>query len=155
MAAFVVFDKFKYNLGLGTLFDMSANTFKAMLFDTGATDPTGTETDPRFAASGTPDFSDGSYEVAETSGNYPAGGSSIGTVSWVEASGTVTWDTGTAALLWSSHASNPLTAEHVVIYNDSNATKECVGFLDLPQTFDMTTGDLTLTWDASGIFTLA
>jgi len=148
-----IFDKAKHNLGLKKI-ELETDTFNLMLFDAAATDPVDTATDPRYAASGNPDYSDGTFEVT-AGGNYAAGGKSIGAVTWTESGGTVTWDTADANTQWSLHASNPADARHGVIYDNTNAAKEAICWLDLGSTFDMTAGDLTITWNASGIFTLA
>ena len=148
-----IFDKAKHNLGL-EIFDLANDTFNLMLFTAGATDPVDTATDPRYDATGNPDYSDGTYEVADT-GIYVDGGESIGTVTWTESSGTVTFDTGDASTQWAVNGSNPTDARHAVLYDDTPATKNCLLWIDLGSTFDMSGGDLTITWNASGIFQLA
>jgi len=106
------------------------------------------------AADATPALGD--YTQVSAGGNYAAGGESLDT--WAnmvtEAAGTMTFDDTGASVTWSQHASNPTNARYGIIYNDTSATDQAIAFLDLGATIDMTAGDLTVTWNASGIFTI-
>lgn len=102
----------------------------------------------------TPDLGD--YTEVTAGGNYAAGGEALNT--WgnmlSEAAGTVTFDDTDASVTWAQHASNPTNAYYAIIYNDTDAGDACIAFIDLGGAVDMTAGDLTITWDASGIFTV-
>lgn len=113
---------------------------------TSATTPT--------AADATPALGD--YTQVSAGGNYSAGGTSLG--QWAnlitEAGGTVTFDSATNPS-WAQNASNPTNARYAIVYNDTQAGDPAIAFVDLGATVDMTAGALTITWNASGIFTIA
>ena len=52
------------------------------------------------------------------------------------------------------HASNPTNARWGILYNDTSAGKECVGFVDLGAAIDLSAGAFSITWNASGIASL-
>ena len=49
---------------------------------------------------------------------------------------------------------NPANAYYAIIYNYTDAAKDALAFVDLNGPIDMTAGDLTITWNASGLFTI-
>ena len=67
--------------------------------------------------------------------------------------GTATFDSATNPT-WAQNASNPTNARYAIIYNDTDASDRAIAFVDLGSTIDMTVGSLTLTWNASGLFTV-
>ena len=150
-------NKFKENLGLSK-FNMETDTFKCMISKASATDPDQDDSDPGYAAARTQDWSDAGFEVT-AGGAYTGGGDSLGSVTWTlsQVTDTVTWDAGVASITWSQNGSSPTDARWFCIYDDTSSGKEGVCFIDLGQTFDMTSGDLTLTFSTSpnAIFTLA
>ena len=85
-----------------------------------------------------------------------AGGTSLGTLAECvsQAAGTVTFDSATNPT-WALDAGNDEDAYWGLIYNDTDAGDLAIGFLDLGGPVDMSTGDLTITWNASGVFTIA
>lgn len=99
----------------------------------------------------------GDYTQVTPGGNYAAGGETLDTLGNMvtEAAGTMTFDDTGASVTWSQHASNPTNARYGIIYNDTDASDLAIAFLDLGAAIDMTAGDLTVTWNASGIFTIA
>lgn len=105
---------------------------------------------PAYAAGGTTN-----YTAIATAGEYAAGGLLLDT--WanmiVEAAGVVTFDDTGASVTWAQNAASPQTAEYAVIYNDTQSNY-CIAFIDLDGPIDMQAGDLTITWNASGIFTV-
>lgn len=112
--------------------------------------PTATDNAPRFTAGGGTN-----YKTAEVtaSGSYAADGASLSaTFSRSADSTTGVLDFETNAT-WSQAASNPAAARWGIVYiNTTN--KPAIGFVDLGSAFDMTTGDLTITWNASGFMTV-
>ena len=56
---------------------------------------------------------------------------------------------------WAQDASNDVDAYWGIIYNFTDAGKDAIAFVDLGGPVDMTAGDLTVTWNASGIFTIS
>jgi len=98
----------------------------------------------------------GDFTQVGAGGTYVAGGTSLGT--WdsmcVEAGGTLTFDSATNPT-WAQDAGNDNDAWWGLIYNDTDATDRAIAFVDLGGPVDMTQGALTITWNASGIFTIS
>lgn len=122
----------------------TTNDIKCAILDNTAT-PT--------AAFATPALGD--FTEVGTAGSYVAGGTSLGT--WgtlsVEAGGTLTFDSGTNPT-WAQHASNDVDAWWGLLYNDTQAGDDALAFVELGGPVDMSAGSLTITWNASGIFTI-
>jgi hypothetical protein len=104
---------------------------------------------PAYASGGTTNFT-----AIATAGNYAAGGLLLDTLGNMvtEAAGVMTFDDTGANVSWAQHASNPQTAMFAVIYHKT--TGLCIAMLDLAGPIDMQAGDLTITWNGSGIFTI-
>ena len=94
------------------------------------------------------------YTAIATAGNYAAGGELLDTLGnmVVEAAGVMTFDDTGASVTWAQHASNPQTAMFGIIYH--NTSKLAIAMIDLAGPIDMQAGDLTITWNGSGIFTI-
>lgn len=140
-----VFDQFLENVFDSGIHDFGAtpNTIKCALTD-GTTTPTTTTADPRWGTGGSTNFLS---EEVTPGGNYSTGGATCATPSATLSGGELQLDFGDPAT-WSQHASNPTNARWGIIYDDTAAGKQCIGFVDLGSSFDMTTGDLTITWGA-------
>lgn len=106
------------------------------------------------AATATPALAD--FTEVGTAGTYVAGGTSIGSLSTLvtEASGTMTFDSATNPT-WAQNGSNDTDAYWGLIYNDTQAGDPAIAFVELGGPVDMSAGALTITWNASGIFTIA
>ena len=140
----IVFNIAKKKIGDGTL-DLDTQTFKmALCTSVQALDATfaGSSTDCRYA--------DLTAQVA-AAGGYTTGGKTL-TATWVRATGTITWDVDDQA--WTS---STITAKYAVIYSDTATNKDllCVCELDTGGSVSTTSGTLTVTINASGVFTLA
>ena len=98
----------------------------------------------------------GDYTEVTDAGTYTAGGTSLGNLGTcvTEAAGTMTFDSDTNPT-WAKDASNDNDAYWGLIYNDTDGSDLAIGFIDLDGPVDMTAGALTITWNASGIFTIA
>jgi len=105
------------------------------------------------AATATPVFGD--FTEVGAAGSYTANGTSLGALSTLvsEAVGVMTFDSGTNPT-WTQNASNDVDAYWGIIYNFTDAGKDAVAFVELGGPVDMTAGDLTVTWNASGIYTI-
>lgn len=142
--SWTVFNIAKEKLADGT-FDLDTQTFKMALTTSsqalGATFA-GTSTDCRYA--------DLTAEVANGNG-YTTGGKTL-TCTWVRSSGTITFDCDDQA--WTS---STFTCKYAVIYADNtNDDLLCVCDLDTGGgSVSVTGGTLTVTINASGVFTLA
>lgn len=98
----------------------------------------------------------GDYTEVGAAGSYTTGGTSLGNLgaSVTEAAGTMTFDSTTNPT-WAQNASNDTDAYWGIVYNDTDAGNAAICFIDLGGPVDMTAGDLTITWNASGLFTIA
>lgn len=109
------------------------------------------------AADPVPSISGGTtnYTQVGSAGSYTAGGETLDT--WAnmitEAGGTVTFDDTGASVSWTQNASNDTDAYWAIVYNDTPANNHAICFIDLGGPVDMSAGALTITWNASGIFT--
>lgn len=117
---------------------------------TSAVTPAVTDADPRWGAGGTTNFA---TNQVTPGGNYASGGAQCANPSVVLSGGQAVFDADDPAA-WNAHASNPTNARWGILYNNTDAGKRCLGFLDLGSTFDMTTGPLTVAWNAGGLGTL-
>lgn len=115
----------------------------AILDDT--TTPTAADTTPAL----------GDYTQVGTGGTYSSGGTSLGNLGTcvTESGGTMTFDSTTNPS-WAQDASNDTDGYWGLIYNDTQAGDPAIGFVDLGGPVDMSAGSLTITWNASGIFTI-
>lgn len=97
----------------------------------------------------------GDYTEVGTAGSYTAGGTSIGTLGTLvtESAGTMTFDSATNPT-WAQNGSNDTDAYWGLIYNDTDAGDLAIAFVELGGPVDMSAGSLTITWNASGIFTI-
>ncbi len=106
------------------------------------------------AASATPVLGD--FTQVTASGTYTTGGTSLGNLGTLvtEASGTMTFDSSTNPT-WAADASNDTDAWWGIVYNDTDGTDRAIGFVELGGPVDMVAGSLTITWNSSGLFTIA
>jgi len=106
------------------------------------------------AATATPVLGD--FTEVDAAGTYVAGGTDLGTLADLvaEAAGTMTFDSATNPT-WAQNASNDVDAYWAIVYNYTDAGKDCLCFIDLDGPVDMSAGDLTVTWNASGLFTIS
>ncbi len=122
----------------------AADVIKVALI-TSATAPT--------AADATPAMAD--YTEVTAGGNYTAGGETLDTLGncVTESGGTMTFDDTGASVSWAQNASNPTNARYAIVHNDTQGD-QALCFIDLGADVDMTAGPLTLTWNASGLFSI-
>lgn len=145
---FTVLNKAKKKLTDGT-FDLDTHTWKVALC-TSAFTPTaafaGTSTDAR--------YSDITGEVSASGTGYTTGGATLTGVTLVESGGVITFDA--ADVQWTGAT---FSAKWAVIYNNTDANKGILGYLDLETTvgagLSPSNGTLNVQWNAGGIFTIA
>lgn len=139
----VVFDEAKAYMIDGDW--ASTDTIKCAILDN-TTTPAAGDTTPAL----------GDYTEVGTAGTYTAGGTSLGSLSTLvtEAAGTMKFDSSTNPT-WAQNASNDVDAYWGLIYNDTQVGDPAIAFVDLGGPVDMSAGDLTITWNASGIFTIS
>ena len=143
----VFFDQFLVDVMEG-LHDLENDTIK-VAYITSAVTPLATTTDPRWGAGGTTNFS--SNEVTP-GGNYSTGGPSAANPSVTLSGGAAVFDADDISI--TQNASNPTNARWGIIYNDTATGKNCIGFVDNGSAVDMSAGDFSNAWNASGIASL-
>jgi len=138
-----VYEEFRLTIADGT-HDFDADSFRVALITTLPT-----------AADATPQLTD----YAEVSGtNYTATGEAL-TTTWLEAGGTATFD-ATTNPSWTQNAGGPTNIKAAVVYNNTAGGKNAVAFIDMTNDagttpISLVDGDISITWNASGIFTLS
>jgi hypothetical protein len=142
-----IFNEFLETLGKSEV-NLDTDSIKVGLADD-TTTPTASTADPRWGAGGTTNFA---TNQVTPGGNYSSGGPDISST-YSQSAGTATFDGSNIAI--SQNASNPTDARWGIIYDDTDADKKAIGWVDLGSVFDMTTGDLNINWNASGIFTIS
>lgn len=141
------FNSFAENLG-NSLFDLSGDVFKMGIVDNTIV-PTQIAVDSRWGAGGTVNFA--TNEVTP-GGNYAAGGPSLSAVitdNWTSSAGVHTFDGDDVNI--AQNAANPSGAFWGIIYDDTDAGKRCLAYVDLGGPIDLSAGLFTITWNANGI----
>ena len=120
----------------------SADDIKCAILDNGTTP---------IAAFATPTLSD--FTEVGTAGTYVAGGISLGDLGTLvtEAGGVMKFDSATNPT-WAQNGSNDVDAWWGLVYHVT--TGQAIGFVELGGPVDMSAGSLTITWNASGLFTI-
>ena len=97
----------------------------------------------------------GDFTEVGTAGTYVTGGVSIGNLGTAvtEAGGVATFDSATNPT-WAQDASNDVDAWWGLVYNDTDGGNRAIAFVELGGPVDMSAGALTITWNASGLFTV-
>lgn len=143
-ASFTFYNSFKEYMADGTI-DLDTHTFKLLLTSSSYTPNASTHTVK----------ADVTNELSTANG-YTAGGATLTTVTWNRSGGTVTFDADN--VVWTASGGS-IVARYAVLYSDTAASKELVGYVLLDTTpADVTTtsgNTLTIAWNASGIFTLS
>jgi len=142
----VFFDQFLMDV-FKKVHNMDSDTIKVGFTD-GTTTPATTTADPRWGAGGTTNFLS---EEVTPGGNYSTGGPDITAGASVALSGGACVFDSTTNVSISQHASNPTNARWGILFNDTATGKNAVGYVDFGSSTDMSGGDLTITWNASGI----
>lgn len=144
---FTFFNTFRRDIGLEH-HQLETDVVKLGLIDDSVT-PTAADADPRWGSGGSTDHS--ATEVTP-GGNYPAEGPTVANNTYTFSSGTATFDGDNVSI--AQHASNPTDARWGILYNDTDSGKRAIGFLDLGAVINLTLGPFSVTWNASGIFTM-
>ena len=135
------FEEFRLTIANGT-FDMDTDAFSLKLI---TTLPLITQTSPNLS-----DFTE-----VTAGGGYSTGGIAL-TTSYTEAAGTATFDSSTNPV-WTAAAGSPTNIVSGLVVNAAN---NAVAFVDLTvdggsTPISLVAGDITVNWNASGIFTLS
>ena len=113
---------------------------------TNATVPAATTADPRWGAGGTTNFS---TNQVTPGGNYANGGPAVANPTVTLSAGAAVFDGDDIAI--ASNVSNPSGAYWMIIYNDTAAGKNAIGYVELGGPVDLSAGDFSVTWNAAGI----
>lgn len=132
-----------HNLGSG------GDTLKLGLI-TSAVTPAETDAAPHWGGSGTTNYATSQVTAG---GNYSSGGPSLANQSFAASGANAKFDADDVSI--AQHASNPTNARWGIIYNSTDANKRALAFVDLGSARDLSGGAFTITWNASGIFTLS
>ena len=153
---FALFHEFSESIGDGRI-DLDTDVFKIGLttLQVGGT-PSIAAADavPTWGAGGTTNLA--ASEVA-AGGGYTAGGNTLASVTWAQVAGSAKFDAADTS--WTASAGSPTTIKSAVIYDNTATNKDALGFIDM--TADGTTaislvaGDISVVFNASGIFTLS
>ena len=141
---FVLFEEVAKTIGDGS-HDFDSDTFSTILITTLPT-----------AATATPDRAD--FTEVTAGGGYTAGGIAL-TTTYTEAAGVATFDSSVNPS-WTAAAGSPTNIVAGLVVNDTHVgTNDAIGYIDLTQDggttpISLVTGDITITWNASGLFTL-
>ena len=137
-----VFEEFALDIG-SEMHNLPSDSLKLALIDSTAA-PTAADANPVW----------GDYSGNEVSGSgYVAGGATLGGVTYTEASGVATLD-DTSNVTWSQNASGPTNIYHGVLYNSSEASSAAICYIDMGGPVSLQDGDVSVTWNASGILTV-
>jgi hypothetical protein len=139
---FTLFEEFADELGEG-VHTLGSDTVKL-----GIVDDTLTPT----AADATPRWADYSANEVTTAGGYTANGETLTTVTYTEAAGVATFDSDAMSL--TQDGSGFTDAYWAIMYNDSADADQAIGFIDLGGPVSEQAGDVTITPNASGWFTV-
>jgi hypothetical protein len=143
-----VYDQFKEDVG-GKLHDLNTDDMYYCLNSSTLT-PTEALSDPRYGTGGGTNLT--TTEVS--GGNVTAGGSNIAPAdAWTRSGATCTFDLNDISI--TQNGTNPTNARWLNVYNFTDTGKRAPLFLDLGADVDLSAGDFTVTWNASGVFTLA
>lgn len=142
---FTLFEEFAKTLGDGS-HDFDSNTFSVILITT-----------LPVATTATPDRAD--FTEVANGGGYTTGGIALTGVTFTEAAGVATFD-ATLNPSWTAAAGSPTNIVGALLVNDTHAgTNDAIGFIDMTTDGGITpislvAGNITITWNASGIFTI-
>lgn len=114
-------------------------------FITSAVTPAIGDAAPHWGGTGTTNFN--TNEVT-AGGNYPAEGYVLVSVSWSLVSNVATLRATDISI--AQHASNPTNARWGILYNNTDANKRAIAFLDFGSARDLTTGAFTFNFQGSG-----
>ena len=124
--------------------NLGSDTFKLGLVTSSVT-PAIADTDGRWGAGGSVNYS---TNQVTPGGNYSTGGPSLATVTWTNVSNVPTFRAADVTI--AQNASNPTNARGGIIYNDTDASKRAIAFIDLGSDRNLTTGEFKVDFGGLG-----
>lgn len=94
---------------------------------TSSTTPNNGDSNPTWGAAGAQNYS--TNEVTP-GGNYSAGGTTLSGCTITQSTTTVSLN-ATSPISWAANASNPTNARWAIVYDNTTANKEVLGYIDL------------------------
>jgi hypothetical protein len=143
---FTLFNQFRLDLGSG-VHDLVNNTLKVALIKglgAGGLNPLATTANPCWGSGGTTNLS--THQV-NTGTVYLTGGATLGGKSWGLVVGVATLRASVVA--WSVDGSGFTDASWAILYNDTQAAKKAIGFVDLGSVRGIRSEGLSLNWFGS------
>ncbi len=143
---FLTFEEFRKNIGDGS-HDLDSDTFAIILITTLPT-----------VSDATPDRAD--YTECSAGGGYSTGGITLTGVTWTEAAGVATFDSS-LLVAWTAAAGSPTDIKGGLLVNNTHAgTTDAIGFIDMTTdggttAISLVAGNISITFNASGLFTLS
>ena len=142
-----LFNEFSGQLGMGE-HDLNATDEISVALVTNAVVPTASTTTPTFD-----DFT----EVSGT--NYTARGAEVTTPTFTQVSGS-TYKFDGDNVSWTQNAGGPTDIYYGVIFNEDQAADMAIGFIDMTvdggtTPISLAAGNISINWNASGVFILA
>lgn len=137
---YFTFNKVREDLGNG-IYALSTDLIRFALIKSlanGGIDPSVSTADPRWGPGGGTNLKSSEVNV---SGNYSVDGDVVA-ATWVLVGGTATFDT--ADNTWDQDNANPTNARWCIVYSDTAAGNQCLGYIDIGSDFDMSTGPLVI-----------
>lgn len=129
----VVFNAAKVALG-NKLIDFDSDTFKFALV-TSVVTPAADDAAPHFGGTGTTNYA---TNQVTPGGNYTSGGPTLASLAYTDISGVIHWQAAKVTI--AQHASNPTNARWAIIFNDTDANKRAVAYVDLGSARDLSAG---------------
>lgn len=146
----IFFDQFLVDVMEG-VHDLENDTIKYGIITDISPIPSATTADPRWGVGGTTNFSTSEVTIGSPSA-YQTGGPTIANPTVTLSAGAAVFDMDDVTL--SQMTGNPTNGRWAIIYNDTATGKNAIGFVDLGSAQDMSTGDFTNAWSASGVASL-
>jgi len=106
------------------------------------------------AADASPTWTDYSANQVATTGSYINGGMTLTGQTYTEVDGVATFDDTGNIFLAQDDELGFTDAYWGILYNDTNATKMAIAFVDLAGPVSEVAGPVTINWNAAGIFIL-
>ena len=144
-----LFEEWLVDDGEGDVHDYEVDVFKMALITNGVT-PTAADATPMWSVGSGVDY-DGN-EVGTGGAVYVAGGLTLANPSYVEAAGVATFDADDPAVI-TQDAAGFNNAYWAIIYNDTATNINAIAFIELGGPVSQVAGPVTITLNASGIFT--
>lgn len=124
--------------------NLGSDTFKVGLV-TSVVTPAIADTDGRWGAGGSVNYS---TNQVTPGGNYATGGPTLAGVTWTNVANVPTFRATDVSIL--QNAGNPTNARWGIIYNDTDASKRAIAFIDFGSDRNLTTGDFTINFGGAG-----